>query len=82
MIATFISRLRPTVLFLHFRMGVTVTICCTYFGPSTESIGIVGAYVASLLLSVGDLVKDKGTAAAPFRVNAAALALIADAVLI
>ena len=80
--ASLFARLRPTVLILHVWMGFVVAVCCTQFGPGTESIGVLGAYVSSLLLTVGDLIKDASGKSAELRINAVILALVAGLMLI
>ena len=55
-----------------------MTVCCSYFGPGTESIGIIGSYVSSILLTAGDLVKDNTGKRPPFRITAALLATLGE----
>lgn len=82
MLTALLDRIRPTVLFLHLWMGFVIAVCCTYFGPGTESIGLIGSYVSSILLTAADLVKDNSGTRPPFRMTAAALAVLGGCILI
>lgn len=74
------TRIRPTVLVLHGVMGIVVAFCATQFGPGGETFNIVGGYVAGILATMHNILKDADDDTAKIRSNLVILSLMSGVV--
>ena len=77
---TVFTRIRPTVILLHLILGGVVAFCATQFDPGEKTLNIISIYIAGILSTIHNVLKDGDDNNVKVRTNIVILSLISGAV--